>query len=180
MLGKRLNELRVARGLTLRALAKDAGVSPTLLSQIEREVTEPSLNTLRALSTVFGESMAALFLDPEAPSVWLSRPGERTQIIGPKGAVSYERLTRGNGPMEVLRAVFVPGQFSVADTDAVSHPSVECIYVIRGTMTVEIAGVAHRVQAGEAISFEAIHAHRYVNHGDVDAEIILSVTPPIP
>lgn len=180
MLGKRLNELRVARGLSLRALAKDAGVSPTLLSQIEREVTEPSLHTLRALSTVFGESMAALFLDPEAPSVWLSRPGERTQIIGPKGAVSYERLTRGNGPMEVLRAVFVPGQFSVADTDAVSHPSVECIYVIRGTMTVEIAGVAHQVQAGEAITFEAIHAHRYVNHGDVDAEIILSVTPPIP
>ena len=178
MLGKRLNELRVARGLSLRALAKDAGVSPTLLSQIEREVTEPSLNTLRALSAVFGESMAALFLDPEAPSVWLSRPGERTHIIGPKGAVSYERLTRGNGPMEVLRAVFVPGQFSVAET--VSHPSVECIYVIRGTMTVELAGVPHQVQAGEAISFEAIHAHRYVNHGDVDAEIILSVTPPIP
>jgi transcriptional regulator with XRE-family HTH domain len=178
VLGKRLNELRVARGLSLRALAKEAGVSPTLLSQIEREVTEPSLNTLRALSAVFGESMAALFLDPEAPSVWLSRPGERTQIIGPRGAVSYERLTRGNGPMEVLRAVFVPGQHSVADT--ISHPSVECLFVIRGTMTVEVAGVAHRVEAGEAISFEAIHPHRYVNHGAVDAEIILSVTPPIP
>ncbi len=164
--------------MSLRDLAKAAGVSATLLSQIEREVTEPSLSTLRALSGVFGESMPALFLDPEAPAVWLSRVGERTTIIGPKGAVSYERLTRGNGPMEVLRAVFVPGQYSVADT--VSHPSIECLYVIRGAMTVEVAGVAHQVQAGEAISFEAVHPHRYVNHGQVDAEIILSVTPPIP
>jgi transcriptional regulator with XRE-family HTH domain len=178
LLGRRLNELRVARGLSLRALAKLAGVSPTLLSQIEREVTEPSLTTLRALSGVFGESMAALFLDPQAPAVWLSRPGERTQIIGPKGGVSYERITPGNGPMEVLRAVFAPGQYSVMST--VSHPSVECMYVVRGAMVVEVAGVAHHALAGEAITFEATHPHRYINRGDVDAEIILSVTPPVP
>jgi len=164
--------------MSLRALAQAAGVSPTLLSQIERGVTEPSLSTLRALSAVFGESMAALFRDPAAPSVWLSRPGERTQITGPKGTVSYERLTHGNAPMEVLRAVFVPGQYSVAGT--ISHASVECLYVIRGTMTVEVAGIAHQVQAAEAITFDAIHAHRYINRGAVDAEIVLSVTPPIP
>ncbi|KAB7591713.1 helix-turn-helix transcriptional regulator, partial [Verminephrobacter sp. Larva24] len=68
MLGKRLHELRLTRGMSLRALAQAAGVSPTLLSQIERGVTEPSLSTLRALSAVFGESMAALFRDPAAPS----------------------------------------------------------------------------------------------------------------
>ncbi len=178
MLGKRLHELRVAHGLSLRALAQKAGVSPTLLSQIEREVTEPSLNTLRALSAVFGESMAALFLDPQAPTVWLSRPGQRTQMIGPSGGVTYERLTRGNGPMEVLRAVFAPGQYSVLE--AISHPSVECVYVIRGAISVEVGGVPHHALAGDSITFDAIQPHRYINRGEVDAEIILSVTPPVP
>jgi transcriptional regulator with XRE-family HTH domain len=100
MIGRRLNELRVSKKLSLRELAKLANVSPTLLSQIEREVTEPSLTTLRSLSAVFGESMSALFSDPAAPSVWLSRPGERVTLTGPKGGVGFERLTRGNGQME--------------------------------------------------------------------------------
>lgn len=178
MIGKRLHDLRVARGLSLRKLAEIAGVSPTLLSQVEREVTEPSLSTLRSLSTVFGESMSALFADPGAPSVWLSRPGERSSLMGPKGGVSYERLTRGNGQMEVLRAVFAPGQFSAEDP--LHHPSLECVYVITGMLTAEIAGTVYTVRAGESITFDAQQAHRYLNQGSEDAEVIVSITPPVP
>lgn len=178
MIGRRLNELRVSRNLSLRELAKLANVSPTLLSQIEREVTEPSLTTLRNLSVVFGESMSALFSDPAAPSVWISRPGERVTLTVPKGGISYERLTRGNGQMEVLRAVFEPGQFS--SSEAVTHPSLECVYVISGELTAEIAGQLHVVRAGESITFEADAPHRYLNNGKDRCEMIVSVTPPIP
>ena len=178
MIGKRLHDLRVARGLSLRGLAEIAGVSPTLLSQVEREVTEPSLTTLRSLSAVFGESMSALFADPGAPAVWHSRPGERTTLMGPKGGVSYERLTRGNGQMEVLRAVFAPGQFSAED--GLRHPSLECVYVITGILTAEIAGTVHTVAAGESITFDAQQSHRYRNNGDKEAEVIVSITPPVP
>ncbi|OFA03466.1 helix-turn-helix domain-containing protein [Duganella phyllosphaerae] len=178
MIGKRLHDLRVARGLSLRKLAEIASVSPTLLSQVERDVTEPSLTTLRSLSAVFGESMSALFADPQAPSVWLSRPGERLTLMGPKGGVSYERLTRGNGQMEVLRAVFAPGQFSAEDP--LRHPSLECVYVISGTLTAEIGGTTYAVNAGESITFDAQQPHRYTNQGDSDAEVIVSVTPPVP
>ncbi|MEW7850738.1 XRE family transcriptional regulator [Massilia aurea] len=178
MIGKRLHDLRVARGLSLRGLAEIAGVSPTLLSQVEREVTEPSLTTLRSLSAVFGESMSNLFADPTAPSVWHSRPGERLSLIGPKGGVTYERLTRGNGQMEVLRAVFAPGQFSAEDM--LRHPSLECVYVVTGVLTAEIAGATYVVAAGESITFDAQQSHRYRNNGSEDAEVILSITPPVP
>jgi len=178
VLGKRLNEMRMARGLSLRALAKETGLSPTLLSQIEREVTEPSLTTLRRLSGVFGESMSALFADPQAPSVWISRPGERTLLTGPKGGVSYERLTRGNGQMEVLRAVFEPGQFS--SEGALHHPSLESVYVIRGNLVAVIGDVRYVVHAGESMTFDATAAHRYLNEGQDPVEIIMSITPPVP
>ncbi|MDT7695129.1 MAG: hypothetical protein QOI75_4496, partial [Pseudonocardiales bacterium] len=52
MIGDQLRLLRSRRGLSLRALAAEAGVSATLLSQIERGVTEPSLATLRRLAGV--------------------------------------------------------------------------------------------------------------------------------
>lgn len=178
MLGKRLNELRLAKNMSLRALAQETGLSATLLSQVERGVTEPSLTTLRKLSAVFGESVSALFATQADDAIWISRPGERTTIMGPRGGVSYERVSRGNGQMEVLRAVFQPGQFSTELP--IRHPSMECVYVIRGALTAEIGGQQQIIQAGECLSFDANIAHRYVNGGDKDVEIIMSVTPPVP
>ncbi len=90
MIGKRLHELRVAKGLSLRELGQMVKLSPTLLSQVERGVTTPSLTTLRKLSGIFGESMSSLFMDSsKGPSVWISRPGERMLLRGPRGGVVY-------------------------------------------------------------------------------------------
>jgi quercetin dioxygenase-like cupin family protein len=80
--------------------------------------------------------------------------------------------------MEVLRAVFAPGQFSAED--ALRHPSLECVYVITGVLTAEIGGATYVVAAGESITFDAQQAHRYRNNGSQDAEVILSITPPVP
>jgi hypothetical protein len=70
---------------------------------------------MRRLAGVFGESISSLFSEPAPPSVWISRPGERSLLTAPKGQVAYERLTAGNGQLEVLRAVLEPGQVSADD-----------------------------------------------------------------
>ena len=178
MIGERLKELRTARGLSLRSLAGQIGVSATLLSQIERSVTDPSLETMRRLAGVFGESVASLFSETAPPSVWVSRPGQRSLLTAPAGRVSYERLTAGNGQLEVLRAVLAPGQSSSAE--ARGHSSTECVYVVAGELTAQIAGVDYAVLAGESISFDSRLPHRYRNGSTVPTEIILSVTPPNP
>ncbi|MEJ3658072.1 XRE family transcriptional regulator [Actinomycetes bacterium KLBMP 9759] len=178
MIGDQLRELRNARGMSLRALAAEAGVSATLLSQVERGVTEPSLGTLRRLAAVFGESVASLFEDRAAPSVWLSRPGERSVLRGPRGRIGYERLTPGNGQMEVLRGVLEPGE--AISSEPWSHPSLECAFVVTGTLTVELDGVARTVAAGEALTFDSRLPHRYLNAGGTAVEFLISVAPPTP
>lgn len=178
MIGRQLRTLRTGRGLSLRALAAEAGVSATLLSQIERGVTEPSLATLRRLAGVFGESVVALFDDQDRPSVWLSRPGTRATLAGPRGRIRYERLTPSNGQLEVLRGVLTPGE-ATAD-ELWGHPSLECTVVVDGTLTVEIGADSHRVGTGEAITFDARQPHRYRNATDADVEFLISVTPPNP
>jgi len=178
MIGDQLRQLRTGRGLSLRALAAEAGVSATLLSQIERGVTEPSLSTLRRLAGVFGSSLATLFEDPAAPELWISRPGERSRLLGPKGQVSYERLTPGNGQLEVLRGVLRPGE--ATSEEPWSHASLECVFVVAGVLTAEVAGVRHTVVGGEAVTFDSRQPHRYVNDSGEPVEFILSVHPPIP
>jgi transcriptional regulator with XRE-family HTH domain len=178
MIGAQLRELRIKRDLSLRALAAEAGVSATLLSQVERGVTEPSLATLRRLAGVFGESVASLFEDRAAPAVWVSRPGERSMLRGPRGQVGYERLTPGNGQLEVLRGVLEPGEATSAEPW--SHPSLECAFVVSGTLIAEIDGAPRTVLAGEAITFDSRQPHRYLNSSEDRVEFIVSVIPPNP
>jgi transcriptional regulator with XRE-family HTH domain len=178
VIGDRLRELRTARGMSLRVLAEQADVSPTLLSQVERGITEPSLATLRRLAGVFGESVASLFADPAAPSVWISRPGERSTLGAPRGQIRYERLTPGNGQLEVLHAVLAPGE--VSSEELWSHPSLECAYVVAGALTVEVDRATYTVAAGESVTLDSSRPHRYRNASDAPTEIVLAINPPTP
>ncbi|QYN40710.1 XRE family transcriptional regulator [Pseudonocardia sp. DSM 110487] len=175
--GPQLKALRTRHGLSLRELAARSGLSATLLSQVEREVTEPSLSTLRRLAGVFGESVASLF-DSSPPAVWISRPGARSTLAGPRGLVAYERLTPGNGRLEVLRAVLPPG--AATSTEPWAHPSTECAYVVAGTLSVQIGDTVHDVLAGESITFDSSQPHLYRNVTDSPVEYLVSVTPPSP
>lgn len=176
-IGTQLKALRTRHGLSLRDLAARSGVSATMLSQVEREVTEPSLSTLRRLAGVFGESVASLF-DSSPPVVWVSRPGSRSTLAGPRGLVRYERLTPGNGQLEVLRAVLPPD--TATSEEPWAHPSTECAYVVAGTLTVQIGDATHEVLAGESITFDSTQPHLYRNSTDAPVEYLVSVTPPSP
>ncbi|MFF8593850.1 helix-turn-helix domain-containing protein [Streptomyces sp. NPDC015220] len=178
MIGSRLRDMRIARGLSLRALAAAIGASPTLLSQVERGVTEPSLSTLRRLAEVHEVPIAELFASGESASAEVSRPGERLVICSPRGNVRYERLTPSNVRLEVLRAVLGPGD-ATSDQPR-SHPSVECAYVVTGTLSTDVAGVIRTVRAGEAVTFASGLAHRYLNETDTTVEFLLSTSPPAP
>jgi transcriptional regulator with XRE-family HTH domain len=179
MIGTRLHELRTAQGLSLRALADETNLSATLLSQVERGVVEPSLKTLRSLAGYFGTSVATLFDDGGAPAVHVSVEGARSRISTPQGHVLYERLTAGNGKLEVLRAVLDVG--GTSSDECWSHDAVECAFVISGSLTAEVGeNQYHEVAAGAAISFDSNMPHRYLNRGSETVEFILSVTPPTP
>ena len=178
MIGEKLRELRTQHGLSLRRLAAEAGLSATLLSQVERGVAEPSLKTLRALAPVFGQSVATLFDESTVVTAHVSRPGERSRISSPEGLLQYERLTPGNGRLEVLRGILGPGEAS--SEEHWSHSAIECVYVLGGELTVEVGGSALAVLARESVTLDSVQPHRYVNRSGEPVEFLISVTPPTP
>ncbi|MDI1463285.1 helix-turn-helix domain-containing protein [Catellatospora sp. KI3] len=178
MLGDRLRELRQQHGYTLRQLAAEADVSSALLSQIENGATDPSLSTLRKLARVFDTSIAMLFSEPDAPAVYISRPGARSRLAAPPGQISYDRLTPGRGDLEVLQADLDPGDASSAQPW--SHPSTECAIVLAGTVTAEIGGSTYQLTTGESVTFDSRLPHRYLNTSTEPARLVIAVTPPTP
>lgn len=160
--------------MSLRALAADAGLSPALVSQVERGLTEPSLETLRRLARSLGIPLFELFVDvPDHAAV--VRTTERVLIRSPHGGITYARISSGSR-LEVLEGRLQPGGSSADEPWA--HPAEECVLVTRGSLVVEVSGERHVLADGDACSFDSRRPHRYLNETDDEVVFTVSVTPP--
>jgi transcriptional regulator with XRE-family HTH domain len=163
--------------MTLKGLAAASGLSTGMLSQIENNVADPSLATLRKLATVFDSSIAALFTEPNTEAVHISTPSTRRVIGSRTGEFRYERLTPGRGDLEVLKTDIPPHSNTSV---AWGHPSSECVYVMRGVLTIEVDGKTHELTEEQSITFDSRLHHRYLNLSDSVTTILIAVTPPAP
>jgi transcriptional regulator with XRE-family HTH domain/quercetin dioxygenase-like cupin family protein len=94
-IGARIREQRTRRGVTLRALARDIGVSASLISQIETDKSQPSVSTLYAITTALGISVEDLFDTRESQAV---RPAEEPAPAGLAEAAGGLALATGLAP----------------------------------------------------------------------------------
>lgn len=176
MLGGRIRSLRQEHRLTVRQLASSASLSPALISQVERDLTDPSLDSLRRIAQALGVPLFDLFQEPEETAVAIVRSDARTQIRTPHGELTYSRLTPGLGKLEVLEGVLQPG--AASSREPWSHPSEECAVVSSGSLTVEVGAQRYLLEAGDSCRFDSRLPHRYVNEQTTPAVFLLSVTPP--
>ena len=182
-IGERLRGARRQAGLTVRDVAARIGVSPSLISQIERDKVTPSVSTLWALVTVLGLTMGDLFADGEsAARSWrvppgpgagpTTRPGRRA-VINLESGVRWERLTAASDAVvEFVSVVYPPGASSCDEDSLIRHGGKEYGYVISGRLGVRIGFDAYELEPGMAISFDSSAPHRLWAIGDVPAEAI--------
>jgi len=182
--GERLRERRRARGLSLRALAERLGVSPSLISQIERGRARPSVSTLFAIATELDASIDELLFSDDRPSALAATAGPESRPspvqeaatrhhIRLASGVVWERLTTTSQPgVEFLFVVYdVGGASSPGDTYQ-SHSGYEWGYVISGVLEVIIGFDRHVLQPGDAVSLDSSVPHRLANIGDTPVHAI--------
>ncbi|MFJ9176195.1 helix-turn-helix domain-containing protein [Streptomyces sp. NPDC102360] len=176
MIGNRIRELRKAHKMTVRELAAAAGVSTGLVSQVERGLTDPSLETLRRLSAALGLPLFDLFRQDEAEEVALVRQDRRIQVRSPQGGIEYTRVSAGSARLEVLEGTLEPG--GASSDERYSHPSEECVLLLSGSLVVEAGDGRYELGPGDSCTFDSRVPHRYVNEGGETARFLVSVTPP--
>jgi transcriptional regulator with XRE-family HTH domain len=97
ILGRRLHDLRADRGLAFSALAKEAGVSVSMLSAIERGEKTPTVVVLSRIADGLGLSLSRLLADLETDRVIVRRAADQDHVAEPGG---WHRtvLTRARSP----------------------------------------------------------------------------------
>lgn len=181
--GERLRERRRAHGLSLRTLATRLGVSPSLISQIERGRARPSVSTLFAIATELDASLDELLFN-EVPAPPASQPdhpvpappvqpaGTRHHIRLASGVI-WERLTTTSQPgIEFLFVMYEVGGASSPGDTYQSHVGHEWGYVISGVLEVIIGFDRFVLQPGDAVSLDSSVPHRLTNIGDTPVHAI--------
>jgi transcriptional regulator with XRE-family HTH domain len=182
-IGERMRAARQAKGLTVRGIAELVGMSPSLISQIERDKVNPSVSTLWALVTVLGLTMGDVFPDEGRPSSAqpltalapdgpVTAPAGRSTINLETG-VRWERLTARSDPLvEFLMLVYPPGAASCDEDSLMRHSGKEYGYVLSGRLGVCIGFDEYELGPGMAISFDASSPHRLCAIGDKPVEAV--------
>jgi transcriptional regulator with XRE-family HTH domain len=191
--GDRLREERLRRGVSVRSLARDLGVSASLISQIETGKSQPSVATLYAITTALDISVEDVFEPPARPgtpatdstsptTVLQALGAHRGQRVGPLVApsgrqvlqldtgVTWERL--GQLPrthVDFLLITYDPGGTSSSSGRLMRHPGAEYGYLISGELVLTLGFEELRLTPGDAVSFESTTPHRYHNDGTTPA-----------
>ena len=182
-IGERLRAERQRKGMTVREIARRVSVSPSLISQIERDKVNPSVSTLWSLVSVLGLQIGELFSDVEPPadiepvappaaSGPVTAPGSRS-VINLESGVHWERLTAAtDAVVEFLTVTYPPGAASCDVDSLVRHGGKEYGYVVSGRLGVRIGFEEYELGPGMAVSFDSSAPHRLWAVGDQPAEAI--------
>ena len=151
MLGDQIRSIRKRQEITLKELAEKTGLSIGYISQIERNLTDPSLSTLRKISGALGVP-TYLFLGDEPHGSLTLHKDEMIQLSQPNSNVRYQIMSpmpTGEFVPQSLVARFELAPRSVDGELPVIHPSEEIVLLERGTVDVIIDGKAVRLEAGD-------------------------------
>ncbi|WP_246045539.1 helix-turn-helix domain-containing protein [Rubellimicrobium roseum] len=172
-LGARIRERRKVLGLTLQAVAKEAGLTAGFISQVERGIAAPSLSSLTAIARVLGIDPSLLFAQPPGPET-VTRHGARPVYGIDPNHMTYERIS-STFPGNQIRAVLIheaPGLRS----EPISHEGEELFFILSGALTVEIEGHVFRLEAGDSLHFASTRVHSTWNHTNEPTTILHACT----
>jgi transcriptional regulator with XRE-family HTH domain/quercetin dioxygenase-like cupin family protein len=184
-IGRRLAAHRGQRGIRVAELAREVGVTPSLISQIERGMSRPSVSTLFAIAQALDVPVDAFFREPQPPAAAAAQPdgppgpagadgpggagrgryavrrGARA-VIDIEGGVRWERLTRSTlDHLDFFELVYEPGAES--HPRQYTHPGTEMVLVTSGCLEITIGFERYLLEPGDSIDFPSSMPHRYVN-----------------
>jgi transcriptional regulator with XRE-family HTH domain len=185
--GSLLRAERERQGVSLRELARQVGISPSAMSQIETGRSRPSVRTLYAIVTKLDMSLDELFATGSGQATRAaapSRPGghEAPAAAEPRGPVQsegtrtaieldsgvrWERLTAERDPeVDFLYVVYDVGGASSRDRVFMRHAGREYGLVLSGRLRVTTGFEPHELGPGDSVSFDSSIPHLLENVGD--------------
>ena len=180
-IGPKIRALRLEKVMGQVQLAQHSGLSPALLSKIERGQLFPTLPTLLRIAMVFGVGLEHFFIDGEQrPPIAVTRKKDRLRLPDRPGEETPSYLFESlNFPAtdRKMDAFFAEFPASSGPSEPHQHAGSEFIYVLKGQLLVNVGGDDTTLAEGDAMQFDSGTPHSYRRHGQAPASAIIVVVP---
>ena len=178
-LGADIRALRKSRGLTLNDLAEALGRSVGWLSQVERDLSEPTITDLRHFAAALGVPVSLLFGQAPAPAAesgHVVRNGARRPIGSGAAGLVEELLSPDlTDDFEMVHSTFQPHS---RIGEVVPLPTQDLGYLISGKLDLIISGHRFTIHPGDSFRIRN-EPFEWINPYDEPAHAIWVIAPPI-
>lgn len=190
MNGSKIRQLRLSRGYTLMQMAEQTGYTASFISQIERNLRQPSLASLRKIADFLGCSVVWILMEEDAKSPVRKkmkrggrdgrciRRAERRIITMPEIDVHYEILTptvaegKRKPRMTGMYVKLKPGQW-ISEREICHHEVEESVLLLQGSMEAHIGGRAYVLGPNDSLFVPEDVMHNFCNVGDDELTAVI-------
>lgn len=177
-IGAKIRQYRLSNKMSMKELAECANITQSMLSQIERDLANPSITTLRLIADALKIPMFQFFLDNSNVDKFIVTPDTRKQLAFPddKG-LKYELLTPDlQGDIQFCIMVLPAGTSTI--NNSMHHEGEEVALVLKGKADVYVDESKITLKQNHSIRIPPGADHRWENNYNKDVEVIFATTPP--
>jgi len=179
-IGERIRRIRQARGVSLRKVAQQLGVSPSLISQVETGKSRPSVATLYSLAgllEVSADELLGIEGTTGVPSFSAAPPltpevqrASENPMIEMEDGVRWERLaSRPDGRTDSLLVTYEAGASSSPTGKLTRHSGFEQAFILEGELVLRLEFDEYVLGPGDSLQFESARPHLYLNRSAAPA-----------
>ena len=181
MLGEKIRNVRKNKNIKLKEIAERTELSSSYLSQVERNLIEPSISSLRKIALALEVPIHEFLIEDERKGV-LIKEEERIKLELPRSNVLYEFITptkiKNTIPnLQIIYMKLEPLNWSCEGFAC--HNADEFIFVEKGEVEVYLGEEKYRLTKGDSLYIQEKTPHRIYNTLDSITEIIFGMSPPI-
>ena len=174
-IGEKIAQCRKNKNMSIRDLAKLAQVTPSLLSQIERGLANPSVNSLKSIANALNTPLFTFFTSEVIKEDLIVRADNRKKVIIP-GAdnVIYEVLTPDTSD-NLEFAIMDLSPKSSSCNDYIHHNGDEIAYVLEGKVNLYLDGEKFELNKEDSVKIPVGVKHKWENYTDKSARVVFAV-----
>lgn len=172
----KIKALRQEKGLTLKDMSEQTGLSLSFLSQIERGASSLSITSLKKISEALNIHINYFFLDEDNQPNFVIRKNERHSFSTKLGSQLYNRLS-GTFPGRKLEPLIVTLPPHMNEEHPYSHIGEEFYYVLDGEVIFYINKEKFHLYEGDTIHYPSSVSHQWENPLSIESTVLSIVTP---
>jgi transcriptional regulator with XRE-family HTH domain len=174
----KIKQYRKEQNLTIKELAEQVQITASMLSQIERGLANPSINTMKVIAQALNIPLFKFFLDDDRTNDLVVTPATRKRISLPHAkGIDYELLTPDlNGVIEFCQFTLDPQKTS--SDKPMNHSGEEVALILEGVAHLCFDHSTVTLQAGDSIRIPPETNHKWFNPTEQPLVLVFAITPP--